>query len=270
MLKYVLNIALLCALLPGCSTKPAEPQQLRLHVLSYNIHHGEGTDGAFDYQRLADIIKRAEPDLVALQEVDAKTGRSKGVDQAARLGELTGMHHSFAEAMAFDGGGYGEAVLSKRPLRPTTTETIALTAAPGQEPRSVAVAEWAPADGPAIVFGGTHLCHQSAETRLSQVHQINEAIVTHPDKPTILAGDFNFTPDTAPYQAMLDAGWVDAAAAYGDPQPTIPSHDPKRRIDYVFVRPANAWRVIDVQVLDEPIASDHAPLLVELEYVLPR
>ncbi|MEM6505923.1 MAG: endonuclease/exonuclease/phosphatase family protein, partial [Planctomycetota bacterium] len=87
--------------------------------------------------------------------------------------------------------------------------------------------------------------------------------------PTIVAGDFNFTPDSVPYQALIDAGWVDTAAAFGDPKPTYPSKTPRIRIDYVFVRPAERWRVLNVQVLDEPAASDHAPVLVELEYIQP-
>jgi len=41
-----------------------------LRVLTYNIHHGEGTDGVFDLPRIADVIRSVEPDLVALQEVD--------------------------------------------------------------------------------------------------------------------------------------------------------------------------------------------------------
>lgn len=267
--RHFMIVFVLVSLLAGCSTAKQAPEPLRVRVLSYNIHHGEGTDGRFDLERLADIINRADPDLVALQEVDVETRRSKGVDQAARLAELTGMHHSFAEAMAYDGGGYGEAVLSRYPI--DTQYNHKLPYAEGQEPRSAAVVSVRPRgkDGPTLVFAGTHLCHLSGETRLNQAR----SLINHQayDGPmTILAGDFNFTPDTQPYRAMIDAGWADAAASFGNPQPTIPSDDPKRRIDYVFARPANAWRVVDVQVLDEPIASDHAPVLVELEYVFPR
>jgi len=256
--------------IPACgTTAPADnpPEPLRLRVLTYNIHHGEGSDGRFDYERLADIIKRAEPDLVALQEVDVKTTRSNGVDQAATLAELTGMHHTFAEAMPYQGGSYGEAVLSRRPIRAFYNHQLPY--GEGQEPRSAAVASVTQWPGePPVVFAGTHLCHLSAQTRLRQVrsilgHRAYEGPVT------ILAGDFNFTPDSEPYRAMIDAGWVDAAAAFGDPRPTIPADQPTRRIDYVFVRLADRWRVIDVQVLDEPVASDHAPVLVELEYVKP-
>ena len=267
MLKHLFAAVLLTAFLPGCSTAPEEPAPLRLRVLTYNIHHGRGADGVIDLDRLADIIKRAEPDLVALQEVDVKTRRSGGMDQAARLGDLTGMHHYFAEAMPFQSGGYGEAILSKTKLHPNVTGTIALAAGEGQEPRSVAITESDPWDGQIVVFAGTHLCHQSTETRLAQVRQINKEVAWYQNILVILAGDFNFTPESKPYQAMINAGWVDTAAAFGDPKPTCPAHNPTMRIDYVFVRPAKRWRMIDVQVLDEPIASDHVPVLVVLEYL---
>ena len=45
-------------------------------MLSYNIHHGEGTDGKLDLARIAAVIKAAKPDLVVLQEVDRNTTRT--------------------------------------------------------------------------------------------------------------------------------------------------------------------------------------------------
>lgn len=58
------------------AARPGQPSTLR--VLSYNIHHGRGTDGAIDLPRLARVIRSADPDLVALQEVDEQTTRSGG------------------------------------------------------------------------------------------------------------------------------------------------------------------------------------------------
>jgi endonuclease/exonuclease/phosphatase family metal-dependent hydrolase len=49
------------------------------------------------------------------------------------------------------------------------------------------------------------------------------------------------------------------------PLPTIPVEKPARQIDYVLVRPANRWKVVETRVLDETVASDHRALLVVLE-----
>jgi len=254
---------LLLAVLTACGSTPTDTHAPRhLRVLSYNIHHGEGVDGAFDYHRLANVIRSTKPDVVALQEVDNTTGRASGIDQAAILGELTGMYHYFAQAMPFDGGGYGEAVLSRFPIEKAWT--VNLSCQPGQEPRAVAsifIRPWGE-QGPGIVFAGTHLCHQSAQTRLAQVDEINTAF----SQNTILAGDFNLAPDTRAYQRLTQR-WTDTAVLFGNAQPTFPSQSPDSRIDYVFTRPAGTWRIVNVQVLDEPVASDHSPLLVVMKLV---
>src|SRR3954462_12200899 len=79
----------------------------RITVLTYNIHHGAGGDAKVDIRRIADVIKRVHPDLVALQEVDRKPNRSGGIDEPAMLAELTGMHVEFGPTMLFDEGEYG-------------------------------------------------------------------------------------------------------------------------------------------------------------------
>ena len=103
------------AVLPASVAWAELPDEIR--VLTYNIHHGEGVDGKFDLPRIADVIKLASPDLVALQEVDQGTARASGVDQPAELARLTGMKVVFGRNIDFQGGGYGTAVLSRLPVK---------------------------------------------------------------------------------------------------------------------------------------------------------
>jgi len=49
-------------------------------------------------------------------------------------------------------------------------------------------------------------------------------------------------------------------------QPTYPSDKPGVLIDYVLLRPQKQWRVVEVNVLEEKVASDHRPLLVVVEW----
>lgn len=88
-----------------------------LRVLSYNIHHGEGVDGKLDLDRIARTIQSVEPDLVALQEVDRKVTRTGGIDQPAELARLTKMQVAFGGNIVLQGGDYGNAVLSRWPIR---------------------------------------------------------------------------------------------------------------------------------------------------------
>src|SRR5690242_8494338 len=103
----LIAVAVGLAAVAAPAADPAGPAALR--VLSYNIHHGEGTDGKLDLDRIAAVIKAQKPDLVAVQEVDRNTKRTNQVDQAAVLGKLTGLHAAFARAIDLQGGEYGQA-----------------------------------------------------------------------------------------------------------------------------------------------------------------
>lgn len=250
-----------------------------LRVMTYNIHHGRGTDGVIDLERIANVISEHRPDMVALQEVDRCTRRSGGRDVAFRLGKLTGMYALFGTAMPYDGGEYGEALLTR--WKPDTVETWPLRADPEREPRAALVAEFIAGAGSAARKPGgetegqvtppfsftviaTHLDHlRDPSSRIMQMEDIIAA-AKDIDGPAILMGDLNGEPDMAEIQ-MLSPDWRDAAAA--NPQPTFPSDEPDIRIDYVFVRPPGQWRMLRTQVVEETIASDHRPLLAILEMV---
>ena len=234
----------------GLVAAEASPPQLR--VLTYNIHHGQGTDGKFDYQRLAKIILSVKPDVVALQEVDRKTGRASGVDQAALLGKLTHMNSAYGRAMFFSGGEYGEAILSRFPI--TEPKAHPLPIHTGREPRTVLVATIEPDNGlPNFLFADTHLCHQSEELRTDQARQINGLLPEKGPMPAILTGDLNARKGSSTMKELLDKRWIDATEKIS-------------RIDYILLRPQDPWRVIEVKSIDERVASDHKPVLAVLEW----
>ncbi len=136
-MRRILLTLVLLAPSVGCAAEPA-----RLRVLSYNIHHGQGEDGKFDLPRIAEVIKASGAQVTALQEVDDKTKRAGGVDQADELGKLTKTASRFAKAMDYSGGGYGEAALSALPI--LESKTIPLPADEGYEPRSAVAVKMPP------------------------------------------------------------------------------------------------------------------------------
>ena len=257
------HVAMACVFL-ACAVSFAEQPVLR--VLTYNIHHGRGADGRIDLPRIAAVIRKLETDLVALQEVDRLTKRCGQVDQAAELGRLTGMHHAFGKAMDFDGGQYGEAVLSRFEF--IEVKTYALSASAGHEPRAALAVTVHPSNFPVLTFVGTHLDHtRDPKDRVSQARAIDKLFADRQNTSVVLAGDLNARPATDPMR-VFDDHWSSAATFVGkEPAPTFPSKNPRTKIDYVLLRKADRWRAKRVQVVDEPVASDHAPLLAELQYV---
>jgi endonuclease/exonuclease/phosphatase family metal-dependent hydrolase len=261
-MNRILFSSLLLLLLVGAGKDQPIPSTLR--VLTYNIHHGEGTDGRVDLPRLAGVIKSVQPDVVALQEVDRGTERSGGVDQLAELERLTDMHAEFGKAMDFWGGGYGVAVLSRWPL--LRAENDALPGSPDREPRTALTVQVEPSErGPLLQFTSTHFDQgRDPENRLAQAKYLNELLVRGEGPPTILAGDMNSRPDTDVMQTF-EPQWTIASAV--DPSPTTPSGRPRLRVDHVLFRPAESWRALESRVIDEPVASDHRPVLVVLEWL---
>jgi endonuclease/exonuclease/phosphatase family metal-dependent hydrolase len=232
----------------------------QLRVLTYNIHHGEGTDGKLDLPRIAAVIQRLNPHVVALQEVDNRTTRAAGVDQAAELGRLTGMHSVFGKAMEYAGGEYGLAILSRYPL--DDVRVLALPVEPNHEPRSILVAQVRIGNERDFFFASTHLEHAYQPLRMCQAGKIS-SLLAPIRAPLVLAGDFNDIPGS-PVINVLQAHWGDLIDKQAEP--TWPSDAPRMKLDYVLTRPADAWQVMEVQVVAETVASDHRPVLAILKH----
>jgi endonuclease/exonuclease/phosphatase family metal-dependent hydrolase len=54
------------------------PAETTVTVMSFNIHHGQGTDGVLDLERIARVIRASGADIVGLQEVDRHFGGRGG------------------------------------------------------------------------------------------------------------------------------------------------------------------------------------------------
>lgn len=255
--------ALFCVLFFVSSGMADDPVLLR--ILSYNTHHGAGMDGQIDLPRIASVIRSVTPDLVALQEIDVKTNRSGQVDQGARYTELTGLKHFFAPAIDFEGGFYG--ILSLTRLKIQKEQYHAMPFSPGHERRMVIEQHVDLPQGKdhttMIRFFATHLDHTADHTdRVAAAKVINEIALKDPNTPSLLAGDLNAQPGSP---AMVEFGKVWKAAGEEIEYFSFPADKPRVKIDYVLYRPADRWRVVSVEVLDEPVASDHRPVFVILE-----
>jgi endonuclease/exonuclease/phosphatase family metal-dependent hydrolase len=244
-------------LMLSCAVATAEtPTELR--VLTWNLHHGEGLDGKLDLERIAKRIVETKPDLVALQEVDQNARRSGGVDQAAVLAKLTGMNGVFGKAMDFDGGGYGQAILSRFPIEETHVHRL-----PGSGEPRIAFEVKITSAGRGLRFLSVHLDAQHAAKRQAQAQALREALAAKPE-PTILAGDFNDGPKSSAL-AVFAAPWKDVGKAAESL--TFPSDKPAIDIDHILIKGLAARE--PATVVAEPVASDHRPVAALLLWEKP-
>lgn len=239
------------------NTSNADERLNELRVLSYNIRHGRGMDKKVDLDRIAKVIDNTSPHLVALQEVDINVKRSGELDTAAILGKKLEMEHRFGKFMAYQGGEYGLAILSKFPIIESTVHPLPA----GSEPR---VALEVQVDLPAA-DGGTTRCSfvcvhfnwtRDDQARFEQAKTLIEVLRERPH-PVIIAGDYNDVRGSRTLEAF--------AAEYHFPEtvgPTFPSVNPSKEIDFISYRglPTTATK----QVIAEELASDHRPLLATI------
>lgn len=223
--------------------------QKKLRLLTYNIRNAKGMDNKVDYDRVAAVLLQAKAPIVALQEVDSVTKRSNAVDVLQQLAQKTKMQAVYGAAIPLQGGKYGVGLLSKE--KPLQHYTIPL---PGkEEERVLLVVEFKKY----VVFN-THFSLTEAD-RLASVNIINEQ-ATHFQKPIYLLGDLNAEP-TSPVLTALQQNWTLLSGT----ALTFPANTPDRCIDYIFSRNAIKQKHMSATVINEPIASDHRPVLVEVK-----
>ncbi|TWT43096.1 hypothetical protein KOR42_45020 [Thalassoglobus neptunius] len=234
---------------------------VRMTVMTYNIHHAEGTDGILNPTRIAKIIRATNADLVALQEVDRRTTRVDGRDLLNEIATETKLHSAFGKSIEFAGGEYGNAILSRWPIQ--KNETILLPRLNNGEQRSMLVADIAIRETEnTLTFVSTHLDHRADDSeRFLSVEQINSQFEKEGEHPILLAGDFNDTASSRSVKALLKSWRMTNTEVF----PSIPSRNPVRQIDFIFVSPPTSWESLSTRVLDEPNASDHLPVVSTVE-----
>lgn len=227
------------------------PGNNRLKVMTYNIRNGIGMDNVADLRRVADVISRSGADIVGVQEVDSVTGRSHGRYILGDLAHEALMYPTYAKAIDYDGGKYGIGMLSK--TKPLSVKRIAL---PGrEESRVLLVAEF-----DRYRVANTHLSLTEEDALSSVAILADEA--RSGKKPLIIMGDWNSMPGSPALEAMKKAGFTIVS---GEKHATWPADNPTDCIDYIAVydMPNSGMVALSAAVVNEPVASDHRPIIMD-------
>lgn len=254
------TLTALLLLTGGCTATKPESASTTLRVMTYNIQHGAGADNKIDLVRTVEAIRREKPDIVALQEVDRGVARTNRRNLPMELQVMTGMTVFFTNNFHFQGGEYGNAVLSRLPVLMQTNTYYQMIRT--NEQRGI-IQMILDVHGRKVLFMTTHIDYRpDNKERLMNVAQIKEIIKQYPGMPIILCGDFNDVPGSAVYSEMKKS-FADTWQLAGDGKGlTYPSPEPKKRIDYIWISPDKTIQPVIAWVPDTK-ASDHRPFVAE-------
>ena len=260
--------AFLLPALAACASTPVREAPRDVRVLVYNIHAGKDASGVDNLERVAAIVRESAADLVLLQEVDSMTARSGGVDQLSVLGTGLGMHRAYGRTIPYQGGGFGNAMLSRHPI--AAHETIPLphdsteTTPAGRvrEARGALVAVVHAPSGPLHVVV-THIdASRDDRWRRREAVRLVQIVdsLRRAGARVMLGGDLNSTPESAVQEVVRGGALQDAWTMCGrGPWYTFPAAAPEKRIDYLYL--TGSATCAEARVVGT-LASDHRPLLV--------
>ena len=225
-----------------------------LKLMSYNLRFGE----LASMEQFAQYISSEQPDIVALQECDWATNRTRaphqnGVRFVNELAYHTGMFGVYGKSINYAGGYYGIGLLSKYPI--LRFERVLLPNDGKTEQRSILVADIELPGGKVITFVNTHLEVKTAKMRIEQVQFIKEYLKDCPNQ-LFLAGDMNAIPDTKEME-MLREEWKDLTNRVF----TYHSARPEIKIDYIYTKPAENVELLSTEVKEDVKLSDHFPVI---------
>jgi endonuclease/exonuclease/phosphatase family metal-dependent hydrolase len=264
------------AVLRGERSLTPAPVRRGLRILTWNVHYCIGLDGQLSPERIARVIARHDPDIVCLQELDVVRARTGHVDQARAIADALEMGLAFHPTISVAEERFGDAVLSRHPLRVAHAGPLPGLDRDRLEPRGAIHVEIDVPDGDAEADGmtravqvvNTHLSLHPSERAMAVEALLGPEWLGGPGdlSDVVLCGDFNalsWFPTMRRLRRRLD----DAQMGLDGHRPkgTFSGRYPIGRIDHVLVDPA--WTVLHVEVPDHAlarVASDHRPVIVDV------
>jgi len=247
---------------------------VRLRFLTYNIHRAIGLDRRFRLDRIVEIIRDHDVDIVMLQEVDEGVPRSRKMNLAKVLAEeLNYPYFAIGHNVSLRKGRYGNATLSRYPI--IRERNIDLTVAErkrrGCQHTTIRLDKGGEPGRRLEVFN-LHL-GLSARERQRQagiLARSREIVTLAAGTPCLLGGDFN------DWRSLLRAFFVEGMGfrcatdreTENGPRAlrTYPSFSPRGGLDRMYYR--GGLRLVSVSRCRHQsarIASDHLPVVATFE-----
>lgn len=230
-------------------------------VASYNIHSCAGKDRRRNAQRIADVVRELNVDVMGLQEVDSRTGLADHDMQMDFLAKTTGLQAISGQVISYDEGHYGNVLLTRHPIAEVRRIDISV---PGYEPRGALDVD-IKINQQVVRVIVTHFGLFGRERREQARHLLNTlALHENPERLVVVLGDFN---EWQPFSRSLKS--INAHLGMSPAPATFPAIFPVLALDRIWVWPRPA--LLQVQAYATRVTrfcSDHLPLraVISTEY----
>ncbi len=226
-----------------------------LRIASYNIHACVGRDRRQDVGRIAAVLAEIGADVIGLQEVELRHGRST-IDQAEALATALDMHCIEGPLLHGPSGWYGNALLTRPTVR--AVRRVVFEAC-GREARGAIVADLAGGEGVGWRVLTTHLDLHSRRRR-RQFEVLLDELLPALSVATIVIGDFN---EWWPFSRGLGALRRHAVLPFAPP--TFPSRLPLLALDRMALSACRLRGQLQRHVTAlSRVASDHLPIWADV------
>jgi endonuclease/exonuclease/phosphatase family metal-dependent hydrolase len=233
-----------------------------LRVATYNIHKCRGLDQRVRPARIAEVLNELDADIVALQEVVGRGGRSND-DHARYVAEALGYHPAFGENRRHNGAAYGNLLLSRFPVLGFWNYDIT---ARDREPRGVLRADVRLAGGQVLHLFNVHLGTAYLERAEQAREMVSRSILRNSelDGARIVLGDFNeWIPGDATRLLSAHFG-ARNLRSNGRRRRTYPCVLPLLRLDHIYFDESLKLHRLELHRSRRAlVASDHLPVLAE-------
>ncbi len=247
--------SVVCKTIPGYHSAG----RMELTFLTYNIHRAIGFDRKYKLDRVIDVCRDVDADIIALQEVDQFAPRSGSDDLAQIISQSLGMHYELGLNVKLQKGHYGNATFSRFPISRSENFNITWSI---KKKRGCLITEISLPHATIGIFN-----FHMGLARMEQVRQKKKIVQSEQlDRlshlPLVLLGDTNDRTSRLS-QSFLESGFHDTCPGRG--HNTFPAYAPILRLDRIFV--TKQWEVVEHRVVRNKltrVTSDHLPVVARL------
>lgn len=214
--------------------------------------------------RILDILREINADIIAIQEVVSRRDANREADQIRYLSESLGMHPLFGYNQDFRGAAYGNLLLTRFVMEHSRKYDISFRA---RTRRSVLRVDIRLPGGTLIHVFNVHLGTAFFERRYQARKLMSEDILCSPDLtgPRLMLGDFNEWTRGLVTRSLNEEMESADLRHHLHRKRTYPGIIPFMHLDHIYHDPG--LRIESLKLHRSPlalIASDHLPLVAEI------